>query len=118
MDFDTMDALKNAGVDLDGTLKRFSGNTELFERFLMKFPKDKTFEELTNTLENGDVKAAFAAAHTLKGVAANLGINSVRQAATGMMELLRNEKLEEARAMYSELNEAYQVICRILAQEQ
>ena len=35
--------LKENGIDTDGTLKRFSGNAELYEKFLLKFKEDETF---------------------------------------------------------------------------
>lgn len=67
------DALELAGVDYEMTLNRFSNNAMLLERFVKKFPGDKTFQELDAAVGDkrfGDVERA---AHTLKGIAANLG---------------------------------------------
>ncbi|MCC8024691.1 MAG: Hpt domain-containing protein [Clostridium sp.] len=117
MNLNTMEALKAADVDWEGALKRFSGNTELFERFLRRFPEDKTYEQLTQALEAGNTEDAFAAAHTLKGVTANLGIDSVLKVTAEMVELLRSKKLEEARGLSPELERRYERICGILTQE-
>ena len=45
----------------------------LVERFLGKFLDDGSFSELTSAMAAGQTEAAFRAAHTLKGVSANLG---------------------------------------------
>ena len=34
--------LQRAGVDAEGTLGRFAGNSALYEKYLMKFPLDGT----------------------------------------------------------------------------
>ena len=43
MDLNTILELKGAGVDIDGALRRFSGNSALYEKFLKKFLTDSTF---------------------------------------------------------------------------
>ena len=48
----------------------------LVERFIGKFLDDGSFSELTSAMAAGQTEAAFRAAHTLKGVSANLGFDS------------------------------------------
>lgn len=43
MDLNTILELKGAGVDIEGALRRFSGNSVLYEKFLKKFLTDSTF---------------------------------------------------------------------------
>ena len=45
MDLNTILELKGAGVDIDGALRRFSGNSALYEKFLKKFLTDSTFPD-------------------------------------------------------------------------
>lgn len=43
MEQNRWDALQDAGIDLPGALRRMAGNTELLEKFLMRFPEDDNF---------------------------------------------------------------------------
>lgn len=63
----------------------------LIERFIKKFLDDGSFLELCRAMENGQCEDAFRAAHTLKGVSANLSLNRLTSSATELTELLRGE---------------------------
>lgn len=58
-------------------LGRFAGNKMLVEKFARKFVDDPSYQMLTETLEKKDYEEAFRAAHTLKGVCANLGFTQL-----------------------------------------
>ena len=53
------------------------GNEEFVRYFVLLFKDDKSFEELKESLKKGLAADAFRAAHTLKGVAANLGFSAL-----------------------------------------
>lgn len=61
----------------------------LVEKFARKFLDDQSYAELTAAMAAGDHDAAFRAAHTLKGVAANLSFTKLRDSASELTELLR-----------------------------
>lgn len=62
------------GGDWEGVTKRLMGES-LVQRFVKKFiEEDKSFCQLKEALSVGDAKAAFMAAHTLKGVCQSLGL--------------------------------------------
>ena len=61
------------GGDYDDVVRRLMGE-KLVRKFLLKFLDDKSYADLERTLSEGDYKEAFRAAHTLKGVAANMGL--------------------------------------------
>lgn len=63
----------------------------LVERFIGKFLDDGSFSELTSAMAAGQTEAAFRAAHTLKGVSANLGFEQLRQSSSAMTEFLRGK---------------------------
>ena len=69
-----MKALKGGGFDLEKTIERFSGNVDMYERFLKKFPNDESFAQIAPAFAANNREAALNAAHTLKGVSANLGM--------------------------------------------
>ena len=58
------------------------------------------------------MQTAFRAAHTLKGVAANLGLERLRSLASDMTERLRRGELSGAQALLAETETAYR---RVLA---
>ena len=61
----------------------------LVEKFARKFLDDQSYAELTAAMAAGDREVAFRAAHTLKGVAANLSFTRLRVSASDLTELLR-----------------------------
>lgn len=64
------------GADFDDVAGRL-GSPALVERFAGKFVQDDSFSQLEDALAAHDAKAAFRAAHTLKGVALNLGLSNL-----------------------------------------
>lgn len=79
-----------ASVGADGrqVLARFPGE-DMLRRFLRKFPGDPSYAMLQAALESGNLSEAFRAAHTLKGTAANLGLEDLYAAASELTEALR-----------------------------
>ena len=63
---------KRQGIDIAELSERFMNNDALMTRFLSRFPQDKNHDMLKRALADGDVQAAYNAAHTLKGVTGNL----------------------------------------------
>lgn len=63
----------------------------LVERFVVKFLGDDSFSSLCKAMEASKTEDAFRAAHTLKGVSANLGLEQLRSSASQLTELLRGE---------------------------
>lgn len=106
--------LLGAGVDPDSALERFMGNESLYLRFAGRFLEDRNYEELLKAMEKGDTKAAFAAAHTLKGVSGNLSFNRLYGRVAAVVEPLRCGDLEAARKLLPELSGAFEEIRAVL----
>ena len=64
----------------------------LIEKFLGKFLEDRSFECLCEEMKAGNRENAFRAAHTLKGVCANLGFSRLLVSAGRLTEELRQER--------------------------
>ena len=79
------------GTDLGSVLSRIPSE-KLVRKFVGKYPADPSYAQLNTAIEEGDWQMAFRAAHTLKGVAANLGMEELRQAASDLTENLRGGK--------------------------
>ena len=63
----------------------------LVKKFITKFLDDSSFSELCQAMQEGEREKAFRAAHTLKGVSANLSFSKLLSTASQLTELLRPE---------------------------
>ena len=61
----------------------------MIDRFVRKFLDDKSYEQLIEAVDSSDRAAAFRAAHTLKGVCANLRFTMLKNSVSVLTELLR-----------------------------
>ncbi len=75
--------LEIVGIDTKSALKRTGGNGRLYQTLLRKFAEQQagTVEEIRAALVAGDGPTAERAAHSLKGVAGNLGATALAEAA-------------------------------------
>ncbi len=67
-------------------------NEERIKKFLTMLPKDTSWANLCAALDKKDYEAAFWAAHTLTGIALNLGLNRLTGATSEITEALRNRQ--------------------------
>ena len=85
--------LKNViDIDIDGSLARFGNMESFYIKFLKKFIDDKSFINLKEALENNNIDKIGEEAHTLKGVAGNLGLNKVYQYSVELMRLAKENR--------------------------
>lgn len=99
-------------------LCRRMGSPALAERFSVKFLKDTSYFALNEALEKKDWESAFRAAHTLKGVAANLSLTKVTEAASDITEDLRGGRPPEHPEYCIVLDRAYADATRCLKEFQ
>ena len=78
------------GGDYDEALRGIP-SAALIDRFVRKFLDDKSYEQLAQAVGANDRAAAFRAAHTLKGVCANMRFTALKNSASVLTELLRSE---------------------------
>lgn len=83
-------------------------NEAMIHKFVLLFLKDDSYANLENALKNADVKEAFRAAHTLKGVCQNLGFDNLYQPAYTLTETLRAGQLEGTDAQFAKVKEEYE----------
>jgi two-component system sensor histidine kinase/response regulator len=98
------------GLDTQDGLSRVAGNRKLYLKLLRLFfdQQGPAVGQITAALAQGDVALAERLAHTLKGVAGNIGAKAV-QAAAGALE-----KLIRARAAAAEVDPAKQQVAAAL----
>lgn len=95
------------GADYEEVFGRLR-NERLITKFVLKFPGDPSFSQLQSTLEEKNVEEAFRAAHTLKGVAQNLGFTPLYEATATLTEVLRAGNLPEDDNMMNAVAKEYE----------
>ena len=108
-------ALEAAGVNVEDILERVLGNEALLERLLDMYANDGSVASLESALDAGDVTAARAAAHALKGVSANLSMGRLAELATATLELLHAGDLAGARELFDQVQAAHEAVLRAIA---
>ena len=73
------------GGDLKNVMKRIP-NEAMIGKFVRKYANDPTYNRLTAAVEAKNWKDVFLAAHTLKGVAQNLGFDALYRASSALTE--------------------------------
>lgn len=95
------------GETMDEVLSRLRMESRIF-KYLGLFLKDPSFEELNTAFEQKDAVSAFRAAHTMKGVSANLGLNKLMSTSSDLTEDLRPGAFtENSEALFAKVREAY-----------
>lgn len=84
---------EHIGGDYAGTKARLMTDERIC-RFVNKFPADGSYQLLLDSIAAGNVEEAFRAAHTIKGVAQNLGFTSLYTIAEEVTEILRAGSLD------------------------
>ena len=92
-----------AGLDTNDGLSRVGGNRKLYEKILRQFAEQQgpAADQVADALAKGDHSLAERLAHTLKGVAGNIGAAGVQSAAAALERVIRDRsaagEIERAR---------------------
>ncbi|RCW64700.1 response regulator [Pseudorhodoferax soli] len=83
-----------AGLDVASGLRRAMGKQALYRQLLDKFVagQARVPEAIAQALQDGDPTTAERLAHTLKGVAGNIGAHDLQQHAAALEEALRERR--------------------------
>jgi two-component system, sensor histidine kinase and response regulator len=98
-----------AGLDTTGGLLRVAGNKRLYRKLVLQFAEEyaEAAEVVGQALAAGDPATAGRMAHTVKGVAGNLGAGSVQTAAAELEKAIREglgpESIESLRTRLAEV---------------
>lgn len=83
---------------------------DIIKRFILKFENDESYKNAAAAFTQGDIKEAFLAAHTLKGVAKNLGFDRLGDAASNLTEALRNAQVLPPDELLTKVTEEYNAV--------
>ena len=92
---------------------------EIIKKFAIKFLSEPSFDNLCQALEGEDYKEAFRAAHSLKGICANLGFQRLEESSSALTELLRGSEekqvdKEECKEYFERVSKDYKVVVEAL----
>ncbi len=102
------------GENLEPAVQRFGGNVELYARFLKKFPQDPTADALAEAVRQKNYPEVERSAHTLKGVAANLGLETLRAGSDALVQAVRRQSFQEVDSLYESFAAEYARVKKIL----
>ena len=95
------------GGDYEDVLKRMK-TEERVKKYVKMFLRDPSYPDLEKALEEHDCRAAFQAAHTLKGVCNNLAFIKAGESSREITEMLRSGNLEEAEKFFPKVTADYE----------
>ena len=79
-----------AGLKMEAALMRVGGNVKLMRKLLVRFVETQidVMQRIGSAIENNDLAAATREAHTLKGLAGNIGASGVADCAAKLEQML------------------------------
>ena len=111
-----MEFYRRIGTDGAQVTARLGGEA-MTSRFIRRFASDGSYNALMAALDAGQGQEAFRAAHTLKGVAANLGFERLWEAASALTEQLRGGEITgETAALADAVSAQYAQVTAGIAQ--
>jgi HPt (histidine-containing phosphotransfer) domain-containing protein len=105
--------------DRGGLISRLGGKTELISKFVALFRKgmDENLAKLRAATENRDKEGIRVNAHTIKGSAGNIGAPRIQDIARRVEEAGREERLDEALALFPSLSDEYDSFVRLIEKD-
>lgn len=110
------DLFTEVGTDIAVVMSRFGGNEPLLNRFIKKFPEDPSFAELKESIGTVNYEAIERSAHTLKGVAANLGFSRLSGKSANIVYAVRQQEYDSLEKLFKTLQDEYETIISYIRQ--
>ncbi len=101
------------GGDYQDVVKRLISE-EFAAQLALGFLDDDGFSSLEKAMKNRNAEDAFRAAHTLKGVALNLGFKNLGESASELTEVLRKRTFDGADEPFEKVRADYAVVISAL----
>ncbi len=100
-----MKELEQMGCNLQSTLSRFLDDKDFYVECYKEMLQDEGFERLGREMEAGDTEEAFKTSHMLKGMIANMGLESMWSIIVKLVDPLRvkGKPIAELMPFYEEL---------------
>ncbi|MBT6226710.1 MAG: response regulator [Candidatus Scalindua sp.] len=85
------------GIDVESSLIRVGGNMKLYKQLLIEFRDDysNSFHDIKIAIENNNLKDAERYAHSVKGVAGNIGISKLHKIAGDLEAVIKKRETDK-----------------------
>lgn len=95
--------------DQETLLGRMRGKSERVVKLVNLFLGDmpERIEAINQEVQDAELEALTSTAHTVKGVAANLGVMRLQEAAKELETAAKNEQTQELNALLDAINQVY-----------
>lgn len=103
-------------MNLEATLTRFGQNERLLLRFLRQFPQDQSMSLVISSLAKGDDHGLEYAAHSLKGLSANLGLGQVYQDSSRLVKAVREGDRVSFAQLIAQLENSHRAAVEAISQ--
>ncbi len=103
------------GSDYDSVKARLVSE-KLIMKLLGKYPADKNYGLLVEGVAEKDYDKIFGAAHTIKGLALNLGFDELQKAASAMSEAYKKHEYDKLEELFPAVEKAQGKVLDGLAQ--
>ena len=110
--------LERYGVNITETMAHFAGYEALYLECMESFMTDSYFDKLGVAVLDKEYASAFAYAHTLKGVAGNLGFTPLFDAICGIVEPLRTHEYDDCEVLYENIMSEKKRLQQFMDEEQ
>ena len=102
------------GADYEDVLSRLRSEV-LVRKFALKFLDDDSYANLKAAMESGNAPEAFRGAHTLKGVAVNLGFTALYNVSNALTEKLRSQEYDNLDGLITDVKKQYDIVIEAIA---
>ncbi|BBF41332.1 hypothetical protein lbkm_0006 [Lachnospiraceae bacterium KM106-2] len=109
--------LQDAGNSIEKFVIRMGGNETFVLMMMKKFLNDPTFVKLQNSLKVFDYEEIENSAHTLKGVALNLGFDSLSEHCKELQSAAKNKNQLLVRKCNKDVRCEYEKIVSMIQEE-
>lgn len=101
------DCYERLGGGYDAVRQRLPSE-RMIQKFVLKFLNEGSYDDLVAAMAAKDGEAAFRAAHTIKGVCANLGFDRLHDSSDALCESLRHGWTDDALPLLAPVQEDYE----------
>lgn len=109
-----IEKLKAVGIDYEDGLERFSGNSQLYFKYLQRLLTTGLYEEVREAACQGRIQDAFEASHKLKAFIGNLSINHFYEEIKVLTEEFRAGINRDYKPDFEALDQEYEnILCAI-----
>lgn len=103
-------------IDIQGSLERFSNFEPMYIKYLKRFNTEPTYDALKEAVSAQDFGAIETTAHTLKGIAGNLGLNTLFTDFDNIVKAVRAQENDKALELCHEIESKVEQVRAAIAQ--